>query len=735
MTGNISYENMDSYENPEFLPLENLKLKVKTNGVVETIDALSKKWKNNHYFLHYEAPNIYNDDGIEIQGAKERWVEIVNYMINDLKWLLSLPFYRFWSNIIFNPSILNTLVSFLQEAPPFYALENFPADMLQLLEILSRYVLITFTRLITNKENSKEYMGRPFFGNLLYENYIFTIPIIFDLCQFYGRENPKIMEKILNCLFILEPRYNNDLQKTIPCLIEALEDVERKFDHCSIHTNAAISTNSMKLTLFNLEDMILYILDISSTIEIFLKNYPSAANVFHKEDFMKKLVSTYENTIPEMYKLLDDLAYNDENMPKYMELKHRLDVIRIEILNIFHIIIHEPILNIQENVNTIKEEEIKKQVDEYLDLLSSVISEKEFVTDYDQFYPIKSDLYILSTLCPDPDEINYNYIVQSVNAITGKSNDLLNVFSDINEAVAGPSGISNQMAISENINSSNKKQKPITKNLVELASLVSEVKDILHDLDEYFIEISLKYYNYNTEELINAILEQSLPTELKELKDLGHSQMSASPICTETLNNQNLDCNFETLNMFDNYNNDSNDNNDIKFDNNDIKTQEIINISKDYIIKNYDLVTDVYDDEYDDTYDNRDVRGNTQDDTTEIDRPFTIPRILRDRQKVETVSELISDDDDDDDDDDVRNNQNGKDFVQNPEELRAKAEQRRQMRDSRIAPNVIGNPKGHGQKKDVLYNRQQKNVRKAKYANHNRRSGAQYKRNQGMIPS
>ena len=45
------------------------------------------------------------------------------------------------------------------------------------------------------------------------------------------------------------------------------------------------------------------------------------------------------------------------------------------------------------------------------------------------------------------------------------------------------------MAISENINSSNKNQKPITKNCVELASLVSEVKDILHDLDEYFIEV------------------------------------------------------------------------------------------------------------------------------------------------------------------------------------------------------------------------------------------------------
>lgn len=50
--------------------------------------------------MHYEAPNIYNDDGIEIQGAKERWVEIVNYMINDLKWLLSLPFYRYKISII-----------------------------------------------------------------------------------------------------------------------------------------------------------------------------------------------------------------------------------------------------------------------------------------------------------------------------------------------------------------------------------------------------------------------------------------------------------------------------------------------------------------------------------------------------------------------------------------------------------------------------------------------------------
>lgn len=130
--------------------------------------------------------------------------------------------FRFWSNIVFNTSILDTLVSFLQDAPPFYALENFPnsPEMLELLETLSRYVLVVFTRLVTNKESPKEYMNHPFLGNLLYEKYIFTVPIIFDLCQLYGRENAKIMERILNSLFTLEPQYNNDLQKTVPCLIE-----------------------------------------------------------------------------------------------------------------------------------------------------------------------------------------------------------------------------------------------------------------------------------------------------------------------------------------------------------------------------------------------------------------------------------------------------------------------------------------------------------------------------------
>jgi len=121
-------------------------------------------------------------------------------------------------------SIMDMLVSFLQEAPPFYALENFPPEpkMLEALENLHRNVLIVFARLCTNKQSPTEYMNRPFLGNLLYDNYIFTIPIIFDLCQLYSRENAKVLEKIVHSVFNLQPMYNDDLQKSVPCLIKVI---------------------------------------------------------------------------------------------------------------------------------------------------------------------------------------------------------------------------------------------------------------------------------------------------------------------------------------------------------------------------------------------------------------------------------------------------------------------------------------------------------------------------------
>ena len=50
-----------------------------------------------------------------------------------------------------------------------------------------------------------------------------------------------------------------------------------------------------------------------------------------------------------MYKRLNGLISKDETLPKLMKLKQQLDVIRIEILNIYRSVIYKNIKDILEN--------------------------------------------------------------------------------------------------------------------------------------------------------------------------------------------------------------------------------------------------------------------------------------------------------------------------------------------------------------------------------------------------
>ncbi|XP_067213131.1 activating signal cointegrator 1 complex subunit 2 isoform X2 [Linepithema humile] len=740
---------MEFYENPHGVPLESLQLKVDNDGMVIAINALNSRWIDKRYVLHYEMPQIYNDDGSEIPGTKQHWMEVTNYIIEDLNWLLHLPFYRFWSNIVYNTSIMDTLISFLQEAPPFYALENFPTipEMLETLEKLRYNVLMVFARLVTNKESLTEYMNRPFHGNLLYDNYLFTIPIIFDLCQLYGRDNAKVTKKLIQSVFSLQPMYLDDLRKSVPCLIKALENVERRFKDCPVDITEAVAlsekeNNYAEMTLYNLEDLILYILDISSTLTVLLQSYSPIIAIFHTDDFMNKIVLLYGNTIPEMYKKLDKLAYNEENMPKYIELKHRLDVTRVEILNLFRIILYEPILDIFKKLNTITEDETRNCIDEYLNLLMNAISEKEFIVDYHQFYPIGDDLETVSKLCPEIDTIKREYILHSLYTSIGETKMPANApLNYVNVPVAGTSGIqSNQQDKQYNdVNHINNKTESTFEDPEKLMSLISNVKEILCDCGEGFIQLCLKHYNYNVESVINAVIEDSLPPNLKDY-DTQIPYIPPDPM--EPSAAVDLAIGVQRLNIFDNdkfdiMTNDVIDNSKIHVGKRDKyrNANEMLNDKSEIkksrnIYEKYTIIDD-YDDEYDDTYDSHNIRDSAPDDSTEIDaRPFTIPRVFRASNKNNASSE------DETEVEDEKPTQNNDHFVSNPAELRAKTEQRKQSsKDSKNAHDVIGNPKGQGQNKDVLTNRHKKNVRKATHGNHNRRMGSQIKRKQGMIPS
>ena len=60
------------------------------------------------------------------------------------------------------------------------------------------------------------------FGEILYENFVFDIPKIFDLCVLYGEGNGPLLTKIVDNIFTQQPKYNDDLQCAIPTIIQVI---------------------------------------------------------------------------------------------------------------------------------------------------------------------------------------------------------------------------------------------------------------------------------------------------------------------------------------------------------------------------------------------------------------------------------------------------------------------------------------------------------------------------------
>ncbi|PSN41849.1 hypothetical protein C0J52_16232 [Blattella germanica] len=590
------------------VPLEELKIPLKANGVVRHVAALSQGWAEQRCFLHYKPPPIPGPDGSFPIGSKESWLQRMEFLTLDLIWLLELKQYRFWSQIIYGEKTFDVVMTFLRDAHPFYAQNAFPEDA----EMWKRF------------------------------------------------------QKVHHLVFLVIVR---------------------------------LST--------------------------------------WRESEVLRIVHFYENTIPEMYRKLSVLSDKDDTIHEYVDLKSKLDIMRPEWLKVFRLCIATCINEISMNVDTLTEAIVKKNVDDYVGILTECLSEKVFITDYHSAYPVDQDLDTLSQLCPEMDFMKCDFLLEAV-----LSNfDVPNKYDKLNILRRARDRIPNTLQGSNIMNGDATASVVRKVKGVELDSLITEVKDILPHLGDGFVEVIERM-------IVNAVLEGTLAQELQNI-DPALPKIPPDPETEEAAN-----C-IQRLNIFDN-------------DPFDIMTQDEIDTSKIHRgkrksqYKNLNQLIDdkthrsefremytkfglvdtegsMYDDEYDDTYDHLDVSVGEEGDFER--RPIVVPRILQTNE--ESSSEEQSD-------------REGPvepskppprdEFVQNPEELRAKAEQRRQQhmqsrgRGWRSGPHppkqrdVVGRPKGQGQDKQVVINRDHKNVNKGARGNHNRRAGAQRKRQQGMMP-
>lgn len=747
------------------LPLDQLQITHKDpkTGKPRTSAALHPEQKADRYFVLYKPPPKDN-----IPALVEEYLERANFVANDLDWLLALPHDKFWCQVIFDESLQKCLDSYLHYVPRKFDEWVAPTpEVADMQKHLHRSVFLTFLRMSTHKESKDHFISPSAFGEILYNNFLFDIPKILDLCVLFGKGNSPLLQKMIGNIFTQQPSYYNDLDETIPTILQVFSNI---LQHCGLQGDGT-NTIPQKLgerarltpsdmPLLELKDIVLYLCDTSTTLWAFLDIFPLACQTFQKHDFCYRLASFYEMAIPEIESAIKKRRLEDSKL--LGDMWQRLSHSKKKLMEVFHTILNQIcLLPILESSC----DNIQGFIEEFLQIFSSLLQEKRFLRDYDSFFPVAEDISLLQQASSALDETRTAYILQAVeSAWEGVDRQKIKDIKDPSRAKDSNNGVTmtaepvSEMPSSQLENSEDDEEcmgaaaavGPAVSG-VELDSLISQVKDLLPDLGEGFILACLEHYNYDSERVINNILEDRLAPELSHLDRSLERQVKPDP--TPLLSSRH---NVFQNDEFDVFSRDSVDLSRVHKGRRKEETVRSLVNDKQAVVaqwqryQKYSVVVeevplqpgeyqaDDYEDEYDDTYDGNQVGANDADSDDELisRRPFTIPQVLRTKMPVEGQEEEC------DEEDEVEEEAPKPDhFIQDPAVLREKAEARRIAFLARKgyrpenSTAVTGGPRGHGQSRETTQERRKKEANKAARANHSRRTMADRKRNKGMIPS
>ncbi|KAM7144595.1 activating signal cointegrator 1 complex subunit 2 isoform 4-T5 [Macrochelys suwanniensis] len=749
------------------LPLDELQLRETDpkTGKLRTLPALHPEMKADRSFVLYKPPPKVRDPALV-----EEFLERAKFIADDLNWLLALPHDKFWCQVIFDETLQKCLDSYLCHAPrKFDASLDFPLEVNDIQKCLHRSVFLTFLRMSTHKESKEHYITPSVFGEILYNNFLFDIPKILDLCALFGKGNGSLLQKMIENIFTQQSSYFSDLNETVPTILQVFLNV---LQECGLQCDGAsakpqkleerVKVTPGAMPLQALKDIVLYLCDTCTTLWAFLDVFPLACQTFQKHDFCYRLASFYELAIPELESAIKRRTCEDKSL--LADLWRRLSHSRKKVVEIFHILINQICL---QPILESSYENIQPFIEEFLQIFTSVLQERRFLCDYDELFPVADDVSLLQQASSALDDTRTAYILQAVeSAWEGVERRKTPVIKSSPRPMV-PDGASamveNAAKDSEGLDGAyNLKYDcagaaaaPIAKvSGVELESLISQVKDLLPDLGEGFILACLEEHSYSVEQVIHNILEDRLVPSLDKLERTMPRQVKTEPTPLVTSR-----CNIFQDDEFDIFSRDSVDMSRVqkgrRKDKDTTKSllndKRLIAEQKERYSKYSVIIEEVpeqegeaqfyrvdYEDEYDDTYDGNQVGANDADSDDELisRRPFTIPQVLRPKGQEEEEEE-----EEEEVEETEKETTKQDHFVQDPAVLRERAEARRMTYLARKGykhdntPAVVGNAKGHGQSRDTVQDRRKKEANKGARANHNRRVMADRKRNKGMIPS
>uniref|UniRef100_A0A182PBK8 CUE domain-containing protein n=1 Tax=Anopheles epiroticus TaxID=199890 RepID=A0A182PBK8_9DIPT len=690
----------DKSKDDATLPLNLKKIAHTENGVQRNIPALHATWKEGRCFTKYTAFLVNGEETVS-DAMLEQWANETEWFIKDMKHLLNLAYHKFWSTIVYNKTALESVVSFMQNALPFYlvpVLKTLDSDrILPLYTAAHALVFRVMCRLTTLRESSTCWMEPEFYGKLVYKNFILTVPILFDLVSIYSRDNEQQTSRMLESVLSLQPKYIQDMKQGLSYLLNAFTIIQTRCESELAEANVPEAT---------LNDLTLYAQDCSSVLVQLIAISPTLRALCPELSVEYAISNLYDNVLIVLYR-------NIQEVNRESHYLHYLNDMRVELLEAFR-----SVLSVQlEKIMDSSGDSSLLAADKFISILTECLANSVFVGDYKALYDIEDDLAIVQHGYKSVDQVKYDFIQKAYArepvVPAGASGSSRPAQSKAAEMESGEAfGMSN-----EEMQQSQAEERRIEQN-------VQDIRELLPHLSVEQVR-KVVCAHENVEEAVSVLLEQDNP------QPGPSSDEPELQIPTDPLDEFYLRTGIDRLNVYDG------DEFDVMVND---KVKGIIKKGKGmpgqprtlnellddkshiqqvrHIYRQFDMVAenDLDDDEYDDSFE-----AMAESESRHVRAAKGARNTLADDGPDNNEN---SSENEDESDNEAQGTSRGSAlaFCENPELARKRYEERLNSRNLRRHGSVAagpkeadvkGKPKGQGQDSKVLLNRRHKNENKA----------------------
>eukprot|EP01083_Nonionella_stella_P278628 947622_1 len=257
--------------------------------------------------LHLPAPYLPSDAGFGVSAGQSdlsrfdaknddfEAAEAARDANVALKEVLEMGHREFWSQVVFDSSVKTFIDSFLMfsrrefdEGGQRKSSES--GDALGLdaeRDKLSRRVFMVLLRLSSPRESAQECLTRSDHASLLYDNWLFDIPKLFDVCVLYSHAAPELTRQLVKGVFDAQPKYWSDLMQALKVIRELLQKISTSFNRRHYESDPSRVAGDMALAR-----------DICINLFFFIQVMPDASTRYQSAGLLSSLTFLCDIFLP-----------------------------------------------------------------------------------------------------------------------------------------------------------------------------------------------------------------------------------------------------------------------------------------------------------------------------------------------------------------------------------------------------------------------------------------------------